>query len=393
MDADHSPAREGERHEAAIAAVIAEERSFVEAMTDAVVAEVPSLKEVPRERLEYALTTDFRRALTAVMENRRATEEDVAERADKAAVFAQEGISLETVLDAYRISTRRAWELALEHAERFGLEPDIMLDRAGAMWAWSDDMMVRTAEAYRAIEARFARQDREQRDACIRRILQGTANDSDLRERAPSYGLRPGTLYRAFRARVERADDVARLRRAVAASAAAGGRQPVITTLDGDLAGLTPGLPSEIDVEAVVAFGQPAELETVSTSFLLASRVLETALTLDLKGVARAEDLSLRLAVGSEAALGDLLVDRYLSPLRPLEEYGEVLEASVREYLNHDLKVGPAARELQVHPNSLRYRLRRFQELTETDLDRVQHLLEVWWALERRSLTGNARAE
>jgi DNA-binding PucR family transcriptional regulator len=39
-----------------------------------------------------------------------------------------------------------------------------------------------------------------------------------------------------------------------------------------------------------------------------------------------------------------------------------------------------------VHPNTLRHRLRRFEEITGADLGRSQDLFRVWWALERRRL-------
>jgi DNA-binding PucR family transcriptional regulator len=39
-----------------------------------------------------------------------------------------------------------------------------------------------------------------------------------------------------------------------------------------------------------------------------------------------------------------------------------------------------------VHPNTLRHRLRRFDESTGADLRRPADLVELWWALERRRL-------
>jgi DNA-binding PucR family transcriptional regulator len=39
-----------------------------------------------------------------------------------------------------------------------------------------------------------------------------------------------------------------------------------------------------------------------------------------------------------------------------------------------------------VHPNTLRHRLRRFEETTGTTLRDPRHLVELWWALERQRL-------
>jgi DNA-binding PucR family transcriptional regulator len=42
---------------------------------------------------------------------------------------------------------------------------------------------------------------------------------------------------------------------------------------------------------------------------------------------------------------------------------------------------------LAVHPNTLRYRLRRFEEMTNASLRRTEDLFETWWALERLAFT------
>ena len=43
-----------------------------------------------------------------------------------------------------------------------------------------------------------------------------------------------------------------------------------------------------------------------------------------------------------------------------------------------------------LHPNTLRYRLRRFEELTRCDLKDPDRRMEVWWALERARLDAAA---
>ena len=46
------------------------------------------------------------------------------------------------------------------------------------------------------------------------------------------------------------------------------------------------------------------------------------------------------------------------------------------------------ARALHVHPNTLRHRLKRFEELTGASLRNATEVMELWWALERRRLVG-----
>jgi hypothetical protein len=100
-------------------------------------------------------------------------------------------------------------------------------------------------------------------------------------------------------------------------------------------------------------------------------------------------DLGLRAAVVSEAEVGDALVLRYLTPLAASRGIGAQLEQSVLAWLEAGMMVEAAARALVVHPNTLRYRLKRFEELTATDLRDARQVVEVWWALERA--TGTPR--
>lgn len=42
------------------------------------------------------------------------------------------------------------------------------------------------------------------------------------------------------------------------------------------------------------------------------------------------------------------------------------------------------ARRLTVHPNTVRYRVKRFEQLTGLDLRRTEDLVTSWWLLNRR---------
>ena len=50
------------------------------------------------------------------------------------------------------------------------------------------------------------------------------------------------------------------------------------------------------------------------------------------------------------------------------------------------MRIDETARALHVHPNTLRHRLRRYEEATGASLRRPADLIELWWALERRQL-------
>ena len=76
------------------------------------------------------------------------------------------------------------------------------------------------------------------------------------------------------------------------------------------------------------------------------------------------------------------LRDRYLTPLRAAGDFGAVLEETLRAYLAHGQSITRTAETLVLHPNTLRYRLRRFADLTGRTLESTEVVAELLWALE-----------
>ena len=115
-------------------------------------------------------------------------------------------------------------------------------------------------------------------------------------------------------------------------------------------------------------------------------RALETAVAFGDEGVFALGDLSIRPAVLADDALGDAFAARYLDPLAGLGRLGTELEETLRTWFDCRMSTDETARALHMHPNTLRHRLRRFEEATGADLDRAADLLPLWWTLERGRL-------
>ncbi len=58
----------------------------------------------------------------------------------------------------------------------------------------------------------------------------------------------------------------------------------------------------------------------------------------------------------------------------------------MRHYLSLGMRADLAAERLFVHHNTVRYRLRRYEELTGTNLRDPDRALQAWWALQRHRL-------
>jgi DNA-binding PucR family transcriptional regulator len=88
-------------------------------------------------------------------------------------------------------------------------------------------------------------------------------------------------------------------------------------------------------------------------------------------------------AIVADRAVGGALVRRYLEPLAGSQAE---IAASLRVLFECDMHVEGAAEQLFVHPNKLRYRVGRFEEITGANLRNSKSALEVWRALQRDAI-------
>lgn len=101
---------------------------------------------------------------------------------------------------------------------------------------------------------------------------------------------------------------------------------------------------------------------------------------------------SLLLAVAEEEVL-HLYCDRLLGPVLAGDSVyaGELLH-SLELFILHNGQWERAARELHCHRHTLRYRIRKIEELTGRDLGKATDRIEFWIALRARGLSGSHRA-
>ncbi|MGW7577455.1 PucR family transcriptional regulator [Streptomyces sp. NPDC054765] len=166
--------------------------------------------------------------------------------------------------------------------------------------------------------------------------------------------------------------------------------KPLVTTVEGDVAGLLAGRPGGLCRGLVLGLGAPAPASGLAAEFTRATQALRAAAGFGLVGAFTREELGLRAAVVALPAVGEQLVGLRLAPLAERGEDGAQLEEAAAAYLQQGLRLEAAARTLYVHPNTLRNRLRRFEEITGTSLRDPADLAEVWWALTHRRIHGPA---
>jgi hypothetical protein len=289
-------------------------------------------------------------------------------------------VRIDAVLRAWRVAIQLLIDRGRELGAELGVDPLRVLEFAQSLLAWADVAMLAIASAHRTAELELARAEQERRADMVRGLLFGTLAHADIRGQLDRLGVDPAREYVAVRARpADRA-----LERALGFHETLQHRRGLSAIVDGDMAGFLREPPAG-ELPGVVGVGPPRALERLAESFRLATRALTTADAFGLTGVFDVAQLGLRPAVVADADVGDALRRRYLEPLGPVRSAAELV-ASLRAYFDSGLHVERAAERLFVHPNTLRYRLARFEELTGASLRDPVVAFEVWWALEREAM-------
>ncbi|MGQ0467093.1 MAG: PucR family transcriptional regulator [Sporichthyaceae bacterium] len=304
---------------------------------------------------------------------------------------AGQGVPLEDVLRAWRLGVFVILERARELGGQLGVGPEELLDFAESVLVWSDAAMVRLAGGHRAAELEALRHAQAQSMQFVRDVLLGSVSPTDVRIKAQAYGLDPDLSYVTVRARPTAGTSTRDLERSLGFLDAYPYRRGLSTLVEGEIAGFLRSAPAS-DQPGIVGVGPPGRLDSLEHSFRIAGRALATATAFGLVGARDLRSLGVRPAVLADRDVGETLRARYLAPLEASGSTAE-LAATVRTYLACGMHVERTAEKLFVHANTLRYRIGRFEELTEASLREPGTAFEVWWALESAALAGRESAD
>lgn len=347
----------------------AELDNVVAAIGERIRAEIPDFRRLPSERLAGAVHGNVSRALAALRDLREPTEDELERAAAVGRERAEQGLTVDAVLHAYRISITAVWSRFGELARARGADVGTVLAFSETLWLWADAVMDVVGAAHQEVELEHAREEQQRRDAFVLALLTGTLDPAELRRESATFGLDCEREHVAYRARGPLPRDGLQI------------------ALEHDVAGIA-RVPPAPRAGLTVGFAAPARLEALPAAFAQASRALQTALAFSQEGVFSLADLSIRPAILADDALGDAFAARLLEPLDALGRLGADLDGTLRVFLDQGMRIDETARALHVHPNTLRHRLRRFEETTGASLRDPRVLVELWWALERRHLAS-----
>ncbi len=348
-------------------------------------AEILGYADLTVTEIEPLTLRILKHLLATLAEERAPTSAELQAFREFGAIRGGQGIPLEDILRAWRMSVREILDEMNTVGRSRQVTDRMLLELTHHLLDTVDHAIPELSGGHREVELERARHDQQARADFVQAALGGTLGSAELGVRIQRYGLHLDTGYVPFRARPTDVLSLSDIQQLMTPATARG----FTAIIDGDLAGFAERAP-ESDIPAPVGYGPAARIDQLQQSFARATRALNTAAAYGLTGAHDLGDLGLLPVVLADAEIGDDLVRRYLTPLRTNDSAQALIE-TLRCYLDTGQRVEQTAERLFVHPNTVRYRISRFEELTGADLRQPGRTLELWWALQREHLNARKR--
>ena len=311
---------------------------------------------------------------------------------------AEAGVPLSALLQAFRVGGRLVWDLLVEHADE--QTQDALLRCAADIWAVSDDLAAAATEAYRGTSADRARHDRQLRSALFNGLLDGRLGDgSHLWESAAALKLTQHGTFVVVAAECpapgEEAlpgiEDLLRRHDVVSAWRLDAQQQEglVVVRPRFDAAQLC----RELAGRALgrVGVSEPyGNLEHTAPA-LRQARLACAAATPHTTDLVRFDQEPVAVLLVSAPDAAESTARRILGPVLDLPDDDRAVTIdTARVWIASAGSTSTAAAQLHLHRNTVRYRLRRLEELTNRSLAKPLDLAELHVALECARMLGVA---
>ena len=300
---------------------------------------------------------------------------------------AEQGAPLPAILHSYRVAGTFLWSAVLDAASPAD-RAEALLPAAAELWSLIDELSGAVTDAYRDTVAERARSSEQTRNAMLDVLLRGDTGDgSRLWESAATLRLpRQGTFVVAA-ARPDRPGSEA-VPRAEESLRTKGIQSAWRVEIDAHVGVVV--LTPRFGVDKLVAHlarlsGGPVGLSEPypgldrTPAALRQARLAATGAD----GVARYGEVPVATLLASAPDEAATVVRSVLGPVLALPAVeSDVLLGTLRAWFAADGATSTAAVELHVHRNTVRYRLRRLEELTGRSLARPAGVAELHLALE-----------
>lgn len=370
--------------EAAIEQLFADEVALAERIAGLVLLHIDGYRPLDVNVVMAAGALLLHSILSALRDQRRLSARERAILRAHGESRARQGVTLDDIHSASRLTTRELVDQVVAACDDDGLAIGLVQEMLDLV----DEATLAYSCGHRDAERAGARGDDQRRGAYVRGLLSGGLDPGDIRLGAERYGLDVEARYVAFRADAAGGAAVDQLESALRRDSRV--HRVLVTELDGDLVGVLSRAP-RVQVEFAIGFGPLERLSDLERSYRLATRVMTTARCLQLTGGHDLDTLGLSVAVTADPDIGEHFRHRFVDPLGQGES-ARVIVDTVWRYIEVGMRIDVTAEALVVHPNTVRYRIARFEELTGVDLRKPHCAFQVWWAIQYAHILASPAA-
>jgi hypothetical protein len=311
---------------------------------------------------------------------------------------AEQGVPLPAILHAYRIGGRYIWETLLGHAPESGPARDELLRAAADIWTIVDDYSNALTDAYRDTIAEQARRNAQLRTAALSSLLDGTVSDAPrLWESAAMLQLPHRGTFVVVAAEASspgyealpkvgdllRRHDVAsawRLGTEVQVGVVSLRPRFTVAQLCQRLAHIAGGR---------VGVSEPYTSLDQTAQALRQARLACAAAARGAPEPIRYEQQPIGVLLASAPDAGSNVAQAILGPVLALPASDrDILLETLRTWFAEKGSVSAAAARLHIHRNTVRYRLRRLENVTSRSLGDPKAIGELYLALESIHIHG-----
>lgn len=343
---------------------------------DVIFQEVPSYAPVPRGAVVGSVTRNIARAIETLQTQQAPRSKEGAEAHATTLERARSGVPIEDIIRAYRLSLRAIHDRFLALAKSSGMSAEEILACSNLLWDVGDWFVSMAAVSFRMYAIQESAFEAVHRTERLRELLSGALDRERCWTCSTAIGLDPAVHYAVFCIATTTAPD--RVDAAVLATTNAG---VVAAEISGYWVGVVENCDDLMRFPFPIAHGPRRPIEQLYESARIARQI--TPLIVDSRpGLYSLSNVAWRLAARADPTVWAALRERYIEPALALGEFGELILATLRAYLQENQSVANAARREAVHPNTVRYRLTKYEHLVSSKLNTTRTLVELALALE-----------
>jgi hypothetical protein len=393
-----------------LSSLLSDLSALVDAAIEAMRAEIPAYAAQGDgffADVREQVAAHYRTKLTAFLEQREVTLDEVGFIRGAAMRRARAGLALEHYINAFRVGEKVLWDAIVARAGEHPFGHEAALTLAAPLMRYVDFVTTHAAHAYVEFQQfALADADRERRDLLDVLLAGDLPADGPLHALAEQYGIAadvPTAVVVAVARGGGGSEPPHAARSALAASGSPDTKTLVVARRNeivaiwafgarGDIGAACDLLDRTFEhlrregIELAIGVSAPAHgVRDLPRAYHEAREALDRVR--EAGGVAALPRLSPfdYLILRSNETARRLLDPELRRFLEDDHSRGDVLCQTIRAFAEADLRLRETAERLHVHPNTAQYRLRRIQERTKRNPRRIADLIELLVAIQLES--------